>query len=528
MANKNIFGSSKRMRTSKISVANHAPAVTAVNEAGGVAYSRSDESALAQLVVTGTLNNTYYVSGSEQLDKIKELASKCSDTFLAKCAVYGHEVAKMKDTPALLLAILASRGKVDLLKQIFSRVITNQRMLRNFVQILRSGKVGRKSFGTAIKKLIQNWLAGQTGNSLFKGAVGNDPSLADIVKMVHPHPESEEKQAFYGWLLGKEYAFGVLPGSVQTFEKFKKGETDEIPDADFRMLTALQLTKEQWTAIALKMPWNALRMNLNTFARHGVYDNCEVVTKLADKLADKTNVQRNNAFPYQLLTTYQNVETNIPTRLSLALQQAMEFATENVPVLNGQTAVCIDTSGSMDSPVTGSKPGSTTKTKCVDIAGLVAASLLRKNPAQTTIVPFDTTVHTVHVNPMDSVMTNARKLALRGGGTDCGCALRWLNDNNWHGSQVIYVSDNESWYGRSHYGLYGRTTSMAAEWERCKHRNRGAKLICIDIQPNTTVQTPDNKDVLNIGGFSDSVFEVVANFVNNDSRDFVQVIQSYE
>jgi 60 kDa SS-A/Ro ribonucleoprotein len=38
--------------------------------------------------------------------------------------------------------------------------------------------------------------------------------------------------------------------------------------------------------------------------------------------------------------------------------------------------------------------------------------------------------------------------------------------------------------------------------------------VCIDVQPNATTQTPERADVLNVGGFSDEVFEVVNAFVS--------------
>ena len=37
------------------------------------------------------------------------------------------------------------------------------------------------------------------------------------------------------------------------------------------MLTALPLGKSDWIEIARNAPWQATRMNLNTFARHGVF-----------------------------------------------------------------------------------------------------------------------------------------------------------------------------------------------------------------------------------------------------------------
>jgi len=36
----------------------------------------------------------------------------------------------------------------------------------------------------------------------------------------------------------------------------------------------------------------------------------------------------------------------------------------------------------------------------------------------------------------------------------------------------------------------------------------------VDIQPNRTTQAAEREDILNIGGFSDQVFEVVASFAS--------------
>jgi 60 kDa SS-A/Ro ribonucleoprotein len=45
-----------------------------------------------------------------------------------------------------------------------------------------------------------------------------------------------------------------------------------------------------------------------------------------------------------------------------------------------------------------------------------------------------------------------------------------------------------------------------------KKMNPHARLVCIDLQPYGTVQAVDRPDILNVGGFSDQVFEVVAAF----------------
>jgi 60 kDa SS-A/Ro ribonucleoprotein len=53
---------------------------------------------------------------------------------------------------------------------------------------------------------------------------------------------------------------------------------------------------------------------------------------------------------------------------------------------------------------------------------------------------------------------------------------------------------------------------MMRQWGAFKARNGAAKLVCIDIQPHGTTQALERADVLNVGGFSDEVFEVMNEF----------------
>jgi 60 kDa SS-A/Ro ribonucleoprotein len=120
----------------------------------------------------------------------------------------------------------------------------------------------------------------------------------------------------------------------------------------------------------------------------------------------------------------------------------------------------------------------------------------------------------VNLNPRDSVMTNAQKLAaLPCGGTNCSAPLAWLNKQRAEGDLVLYVSDNESWVDAPTYGRFGgsRTETMN-QWATFKRRNPQARMVCLDIQPYGTSQAKECEDILNIGGFSDQVFDVIAEF----------------
>ena len=480
------------------------------NLAGGAAYQLGPENALAQYAATGCLNATYYASAEMQLDTVLELCKTIPSSFIGKCAVYARKAGHMKDMPAILCAILAARKDSDrTLEQVFFKTIDNGRMLRTFVQIVRSGMTGRKSFGTRIKRLIRQWLEQRPIDKLFRDSVGEKPSLADVVKMVHPKPRDAARANFYRYLIGKPVDKNELPSPVKEFELFKAGETDVIPDVEFRMLTGLEGRDIPWNSIAHTAPWHATRMNLNTFQRHGVFKDPSLVKIVADRLRNPDEIKKARAFPYQLLSAYKAGQ-DIPFEIRESLQDAMEIAVANIPSFNGRVAVCVDTSGSMSSPVTGYRGSASSAVRCVDVAALFAASVLRQNK-NALIIPFDTTVHTANVNPRDSIMTTANSLAgYGGGGTSCGAALQHLLEKGCEADVVIYFSDNESWVSSRHQLFRG--TDMADLWVKYKQYKPTAKLVCVNLTPDETTQVHEQPEVLNIGGFSDAVWDVIANF----------------
>src|SRR5688572_9543307 len=255
MANKKLFQTKRGTMV---------PAANAMNEAGGLAYALEPKAALAQYAATGCLNGTFYATADEQLGNVLALCAQVEPAFVAKTAVYCRERGLMKDVPALLCAWLATRD-LALLDAIFDRVLDDGRMLRNFVQIVRSGVVGRKSLGTRPKRLVQRWLAARSDEALFRASVGNDPSLADVIKMVHPRPATAARKALYAYLIGKAHDAAALPPLVQEFERYKADRQGSPPAVPFQMLTALDLGQAEWTTIARHATWQQTRMNLNTF-----------------------------------------------------------------------------------------------------------------------------------------------------------------------------------------------------------------------------------------------------------------------
>ncbi len=514
MANKNLFASA---------VARLLPGANALNREAAPAYAYEPRALLAQLAATGTLADGFYGTAQDQLQRALAAAMAVDPSFVARTALYARRSGAMKDMPALLTAYLTV-AEPDLAVRIFPRVIDTGRMLRNFVQIMRSGQVGRTSLGTRPKRLVTQWLERASIRDLMAAATGNDPSLADIVRMVHPKPADEARRAFYGWLIGKPYDVAALPAEIAAFEAWKRDQSLPLPPVPFEWLTAFPLTAEQWGELAGRMGWQALRMNLNTLARNGAFDVAGVADRVAVRLADREALRKARPLPYQLMMAMGSAGPGVPLKVQAALEDALELSLECVPKVPGRVVVCPDVSGSMISPVTGYRKGATSAVRCIDVAALVAAAMLRTN-RQTRVMPFEERVVPVAIEPTARLAVNAAALAgIGGGGTNVSAPLAQLNAERAEVDLVVIVSDNQSWVDAARHGA----TATMREWNRIVRRNPGAKLVCVDIQPYGTTQATGRPEILNVGGFSDAVFDTIARFARGETRDWVGLVEQME
>ena len=136
------------------------------------------------------------------------------------------------------------------------------------------------------------------------------------------------------------------------------------------------------------------------------------------------------------------------------------------------------------------------------------------------------------MDPNDSILSIAERLAkYGGGGTDCSLPLVAANQK--HAKRkfagIVLVSDNESWVGTGRHGSTGVMTAweaFVANQRKLAGKEANPKLVNIDLQPYQTVQACERADIMNIGGFSDSVFNVISAFLADNNQRFVAEVEA--
>ena len=502
-----------------------APAATAINEAGGKAYGMSAEQAFAQLMMTGVFNNTFHVTGKAQLSEFLDLAKKLDPKFRHQAAIFAAENGGSRLAQYTAVAVSLATGDREGFDRAFTTVVKNVGAVREVVGIFRSGVLGRKSFGTRPKRLLKGVLENMSGEQIFRSSIGNDPSLGDIVKLLHPKPTTAEANAVFAREIEKPFDLNLLPAIVKQYDNFRTTKEGAVPQVDIRLLGNLELSDEQWAKLIPGFSWTTIRMNIRKWNEKGLFTKYPtLVAKVAAKLRDKELLSKVDPEPYQLMMTFMAIRNSgMPREIITSIEDALEYSLNSVDELGCKVVLCPDLSASTKSPLTGDRAGGTSDVRTVDVAALFTAALLRRNP-DSLVLPFDDRVwDNLSLNPKDTVTTIANVLAnAGGGGTKCQLPLEYLLDHKIKADLIIMFSDNESWMdsdGRGHgpcssgswYG--GKPTDLMDTFLKYKKVNQNAKLVCVDLQPVTSMQTINRPDILNIGGFSDSVFKLIRQFV---------------
>jgi len=459
--------------------------------------------------------------------------------FVARAAIRARLVGGLINVPATLLAVLSIRSP-GLLAEAFPRAVDTIAVLRAFVRIIRSGVTGRRSLGSLPKRLVERWLDLRGDEELVAAAFDGNPSLADVVRMVHPAPSTPSRSALYAWLLGKPFDPAALPASLRTYEAIRRGEGVDLPSSfpggiPFEALEGLPLSVADWRLLAYRATWAQTRANLARFARRGVFDGEALTASIARKLRDPALV-RSAAAGFGGWAASGDVITRalladvagaggplLPRAIRTALADALDLVCEGAAPVAGKVWVLVDVSGSMRTGATRTPDGRAAA--ILDAAALISTALLRSNPRGSFLAVTDR-VRPVYFNPADPVLVSgARLAAVPPDSTDCSAALAWLNRRKETGDLVICISDNGLWLDSTLRPGDGETPRC--QWESFEARNPGARLVLVNLlpldlpggqgaRPVHSAGVEQTDELLCVDGSDAHLFSIIARFAAGD------------
>lgn len=432
-----------------------------VNLAGGVAFKMGSEQELIHAVLTTFLDNKYYESGEERIERLRQLVSSNKPEFVAKLAVVARTEYNLRSVSHLLLGELSKVHKGD---DLVKRAIVKC-AIRPDDLIEICAYVG-KPLPKQVKRGVRNALLKFNRYQLAKYRnEGKEWSLVDLFNMTHPKVQfanDEQKQAW------KDLVEGNL----------KEEDTWES-------VISANPTKEAWQKLIDEdvMGYMATIRNLNNLIKYQVGE--YHLDKIITKLTNPEQIKKSRQLPFRFYTAYKNVSGN--RKLSDAISEAMDIAVNNTPEFSGRTLIGVDCSGSM-----GGDP--------IEKAAIFGATLLKAN-SNADVVLYDTSIKEFQGSGRTPVVDLADRIieGAMGGGTETSLVFQYAYQKRVKYDRFIIISDNESWNEYSVQRIYNEYKSQT---------QTDPYVYAIDIEGYGTKDIEGGK-VFHLTGWSDRLLDFV-------------------
>lgn len=288
--------------------------------------------------------------------------------------------------------------------------------------------------------------------------------MADVLQITHPSPTLPWKSALYGHMLNERYKGAVpLDGESPLKTLVARQKLMALPVEERRNVTSGQLQEAAmtweayagwvqgeldaaaWEKLIPNMGYMALLRNLRNLDQKGISRAAR--REVEDRLTDPEQVAKSRQLPMRFLSAYRATrDSGTVTAWGPVIEEALNKSLANVPSLKGRTAIYVDVSGSMQSPMS-DRSG----LRFVDAAAVFGAALaLRAEDA--TLVAFQSTVIPIQFKRTDSLLPLSEKIAKHlGGGTATANAIQATYSGQ---DRIIIVTDEQTDSGGYSYGGY--------------------------------------------------------------------------
>lgn len=467
MSKFNRLGAAARGAISAV-VAENTPSTTTYE--GGPGYARDVKSELFQLSVVNMVGeSTFYEDASARDTRFAQLVRQATlddPDWTGRLLAWLRNVANMRSA-SLIGAAEYTRARLEA-----GLAGTSRGVVASVLQ--RADEPGEllaywtSRYGKAIPKPVKRGVADAATrlyteySTLKYDTASKGFRFADVIDLVHPTPKAPWQDALFRHALDRRHNRADAPRStllpmISENEALRRVvaaggghalllDAEALRRAGMTWEDALSLAggkvdkAKLWEAMIPSMSYMALLRNLRNFDEAGVSD--VVTMSVGAKLMHPDEVARSRQFPYRFLSAYLAAPSD---RWKQPLNAALAYSMANIPELPGRTLVLVDTSGSMQSPVS-----EKSKIRAVDAAALLGVALTHRNTAplgtgQVDLHGFASGEfrHTITrgASALAEVDRFTRRVGEVGHGTDMWGALRRTYDKH---DRVFLITDMQT------------------------------------------------------------------------------------
>ncbi|WP_207532436.1 TROVE domain-containing protein [Desertivirga arenae] len=481
------------------------------NHEGEKAFAVNARMELYSLVVTWSLNDSFYEKNEERLLRLRDLIAKNNPLFVAKLALYARHKMYMRSVPLLLITELAKIHSGDnLISQVVPKVVSRADEITELLACyqMMNDRTGVKKLNRLSKQLQKGLSVAFNNFDEYQFAKYNRNTaikLRDALFLVHPKAKDEAQQLIFDKIVKDDLE---TPYTWET-EFSSLGQQQFANDK-----VKLKAFKAKWEELinSGKLGYMALLRNLRNILEAGV--SYESIRKACEVLSSEKQVANAKQFPFRYLSAYRElltVSNGFGGEVLEALEKAVQASAINIKGFDPETKVLLacDVSGSMQMPVSAKS-----KVLLYDV-GLMLAMLLQNRCKNVVTGMFGDTWKTIAVsksNILGSVQEFYRREGEVGYSTNGYLVVQDILNRRVKMDKVMLFTDCQLWnsYGNTH---------IESLWKRYKSEVAPeAKLYLFDLKGygNTPVRL-EKDSVFMIAGWSDKVFEVLAALEKGDS-----------
>lgn len=538
---------------------------TVVNAMGENTYQLSAKEELVSTCMTTFLSGDhYYETEKEVVNRIVNKLNEVDPLFAAKLALYVRNEGNLRSVSHLIAATIAQRASgTEWSKRFYNKIVVrpddmseilSAYAVQNKMDLKKIRKIPnaiKKGFKTALERLDAYQIDKYKMNS-------RQVKMLDLVNLFHPKGTQRNQQAYHNLVNGESLA-GLYASKVLEKEMTKAGQKTQGKSVQEKEAAKKEAIENVLSNVKGMPIMNLLRnlRNIILYAPKSVDDACA-------QLTNETAVLNSRLLPFRFATAYEEIEkmsfsdkksdtsiafeedynnqtitatefAELKEKVLNAIEDALQISCQNIPELEGNTAILIDHSGSVRGDSGGSSRVSAFSKTTTAMIGNLFGSMMAYRQKNVYIGLFGDRLIPVKIDRSQRLLDfNKRsfdKGANCGGGTEQGIYdfFRQAVREKKKIDNIIVFSDcqigssgSTSWYGTSGTERSATFQDLIKQFRKI---NPLCNIIVVDIhntRGNNVFYKPER--VLNIAGWSANIFDVI----KSNTKGFGAILKEIE